>query len=521
MRFLSRAAGAALFVLAAIAGVPAAELDVRLWTEPESLDFQKAGPEFQDAIAADLFEGLVTDAADGSVIPGQARSWTVSPDGLTYSFALRDGIEWSDGTPVVAGDFVYAMRRMVDPATGAGAAFLLAPIRNAEAIMAGEIADPAQLGVAAPDDRTLVIELAAPMPAFLEALVLFPAYPLPAHAMDHVDFADPASVVSNGPYKLAGWSKGADLTLVRNDSYYGAAQMAVDKVTYHFVADDAAAAEGFKAGTYDIVTRFDAATAPALKSELGDAVRVTPWGGVQWMALKLDHAPLDNVAVRRAMSMAIDRDRLGAATGTQQIGAWGFVPPGTPGFESNPYAPDWAALPYAQRLEQAKSLMAAAGYSAANPLHLVIRHSMRPDRVALSQAVAAMWEPIGIEATLLGAEIETQQKAMFAGDFEVGASHWIADYSDGSDTLKLLTTGMPVNYGGYSNPGYDALLAQAAGEQDAARRAGLLHEAEALAMGDVPVIPLYWMISANLVSPEISGFVDNVRDVHRTRWLSK
>ena len=187
MRLRSWIAGIAIGLLASGAGM-ASELNVRLWTEPETLDFQKSGPEFQDAIAADLFEGLVTEAADGGVIAGQAKGWTVSADGLTYTFTLRDDDRWSDGAPVVAGDFVYAMRRMVDPATAAGAAFILSPIRNADAIMGGQIADVTQLGVSAPDDRTVVIELAAPMPGLLEALVQFPAYPLPAHAMQGPNF---------------------------------------------------------------------------------------------------------------------------------------------------------------------------------------------------------------------------------------------------------------------------------------------------------------------------------------------
>ena len=520
MRFRSWIAGIAIGLLASGAGM-ASELNVRLWTEPETLDFQKSGPEFQDAIAADLFEGLVTEAADGSVIAGQAKGWTASADGLTYTFTLRDDDRWSDGAPVVAGDFVYAMRRMVDPATAAGAAFILSPIRNADAIMGGQIADVTQLGVSAPDDRTVVIELAAPMPGLLEALVQFPAYPLPAHAMQGTDFPAPTSLPTNGPYKFESWSKGETMVLARNAGFHDAAQVGIDRVIYHFVADDKAAADGFKAGAYDVVTRFDVGTAPALRAELGAAVHVVPWGGVQWLALKLDHKPLDNAAVRRAMSMAIDRDSLGAATGTQQIGAWGFVPPGTPGFEHDGYVPDWASLPYAQRLEQAKALMAAAGYSETHPLHLVLRHSLLPGRVALAKAVAAMWQPIGIEAELRGSDIETQQKAMFGGDFEAGASHWIMDYADAGDTLKLLTTGMPINYGGYSNPAYDALLAAAGTEQDTAKRAGLLHRAEALAMEDVPVVPLYWMVSANLVAQGVAGFVDNVRDVHRTRWLSK
>lgn len=517
MRILAAIAAALCFSSAA----SAAPLDVRLWAQPQTFDLQLQGGEFQDAIFGDLYEGLVTDAADGSIIAGQAASWTVSPDGLTYTFTLRDDARWTDGTPVVAGDFVYAMRRMVAPATAAEFAYILGPI-NAEAINAGEVADATALGVAAPDDRTLVITLNEPTPYFLEALAQFPAYPLPQHAMAGIDFTRPETLVTNGPYRFGTAGTDGSVTLVRNGGYYDAAEVKVDEVVYHFAADDLAAADGFTTGTYDIVTRFDAASYPALKAKLGAEVRLTPWTAVQWIALKLDLPPLDRPEVREAMSMAIDRDRLaGEVVQSWQLPAYGLVPPGTPGFEGTPYAPQWAALPYPERLAKAKATMTAAGYTEAQPLKLVIRTSTRPDRVALSQGVADMWKPIGIDATLLATDIPVHQPAMFAGDFEAGAAHWVMDYADPFDTLKLLTSGMPINYGHYSNAAFDALLASTATETDAAARFALLRRAEVMAMADTPVVPVYWYVSRNLVSSAVRGFLDNVRDVHRTRWLSQ
>lgn len=219
--------------------------------------------------------------------------------------------------------------------------------------------------------------------------------------------------------------------------------------------------------------------------------------------------------------MVIDREEIGAGLlGTGQLAAYGMAPPGVPGFGSAVYMPDWTVKAREQRIAEATALMQSAGYGPDKPLKFQLRTSTLPAQVTISEAIAAAWKTIGAEVEFVRAEIPKHQATLNNRDFTAGAARWVLDYDDAADALALLKSGHPNNYPGYSNDAFDALLDKAALEQDAASRAALLRQAEAMALDDTAVIPITWSVSKNLVSPKVSGFENNVRNVHRARWLS-
>lgn len=505
---------AGFLLLAGAAG--ASTLTVQIAEAPASLDPHKATGEKPDQVIGDLFEGLVADDAEGRPIPGQAESWTISPDGLVYTFHLRDGLRWSDGAPLSADDFVFAFRRLLDPATAADFAYLQFPIKNAEAIATGKSEDIAALGVSAPDSRTLVIKLERRTPYFLDALLQPGAYPLPRHVMTALgaQWVKPEHIVGNGPYKLV--EAGPELIrAVRNETYHDATSVRITSVVYQ-VLDEEAALSAFDEGRVDIATRYAARGGYQRK-----ILHRTPALGLWYLAVNPSSGRLGRPEIRQALSMALDREALTAAIGAGDLPAFGMVPPGVPGFKTNTYRPDWANTPLAERQAQARRLLMQLGFGPGNPLPLTLRTSRRDSQITMGESVARMWGAIGITVDIVSTDIPAHQAALRKGDFAVAGARWILDYNDAADILGLLASDHPNNYRSYTNPTLDAALAGARHEADNNKRLVTLREIERRAMADAALIPLYWMTSNTLVAPTVSGFRDNVRDVHRTRWLEK
>jgi len=501
--------------------------------DPGSLDPHKVSGDWENRVVGDYIEGLVTEDANADAIPGQAESWEISEDGLVYTFKLRDGIQWTDGTPVTAGDFVFAFQRLMNPATASEYAYLQYPIKNAQAINAGEITDFNELGVKALDDKTVEITLEAPTPYFLQALTHYTAYPVPKHKVEELGDAwtSVENIVANGPYKIVEWLPGSYVRSEKNPDYYDAENVQIDEVYYHVLEDQAAALNRYRAGEFDILTDFPADQYQWIEQNLPGQAHVDPFLGIYYYVLNQEKEPLNDIRIREALSISVLRDVIGPdILGTGELPAYGWVPPGTANYEGEQYLPEWSTTSYEERVERAKALMTEAGYTPENPLTLQLRYNTNDNHQRIAVALAAMWEPIGVRIELFNAETAVHYDALRAGDFQIGRAGWLLDYSDAANTLDLLKTGTSQvggtvnwgnNYGRYSNEEFDSLLNQAATEQDLTARAGLLHQAEEIAMNDFAAIPIYWYVSKNVVSPKITGFVDNAKDIHRTRWLTK
>jgi oligopeptide transport system substrate-binding protein len=501
--------------------------------DPGTLDPHKASGDWENRVIGDYIEGLLTENAKAEAIPGQAESWDISEDGTVYTFHLRDGIQWSDGEPVTAGDFVFAFQRLFNPATAADYAYLQFPIKNSEKINSGEITDFNELGVKAIDDKTLEITLEAPTPFFLDALTHYTAYPVPQHLVEKFgdDWTKVENIVGNGPYLIKEWLPGSYVRSEKNADYYDAANVQIDEVYYHVLEDQAAALNRYRAGEFDILTDFPADQYQWLQDNLPGQAHVVPFLGVYYYVMNQEEGQvLSDIRIREALSTTVVREVIGPdILGTGELPAYGWVPPGTNNYVDTPYMPEWAATPYEERVEHAKELMTEAGYGPNNPLTLQLRYNTNDNHQRIAVAIAAMWEPIGVKVELFNAETAVHYDALRAGDFQVGRAGWLLDYNDPSNTLDLLKTGVDQggtmnwgnNYGRYSNDEFNALMTQASTELDLAARGELLAQAEKIAMDEFAAIPIYWYVSKDVVSPKISGFEENAKNIFRTRWLSK
>lgn len=521
---LKAAALASVFALSMAHAAQAVTLNTANGGEPGSIDPHKVAGDWENRIVGDYLEGLMAEDKQGNPIPGQAESYTLSDDGLVYTFKLRPGITWTDGVPVTAQDFEFAFKRLFDPKEANEYAYLQYPIKNSAKIAAGEITDFNELGVKALDDTTLEITLEAATPFFLQALTHYTAYPVPKHAIEKfgADWTKVENIVANGPFKIVEWVPGSFIRSVRNDSYYDAANVKIDEVTYNVTEDLAASLNRYRAGEFDIMTDFPSDQYELIKEQLPGQAHVVPFLGIYYYAMNQEKPEFQDIRVRQALTMAINRDVIGPdVLGTGELPAYGWVPLGTPNYEGEAYMPEWASLPYEEKVAKAAALMAEAGYTPENPLKIQLRYNTNDNHQRIAVAIGAMWKPIGVEIELFNAETAVHYDALRAGDFQIGRAGWLMDYPDASNTLDLLKTGVENNFGNFSNAEYDDLMAKASSEQDLVKRAELMHQAEKIAMDAFAAIPIYWYVSKNVVSPKITGFEDNAKDVHRHRWMTK
>lgn len=279
--------------------------------DPESVDPHKTSTVYEADILRDIFLGLVTEDAKSKAIPGAAESWTVSDDGKTYTFKLRAGATWSDGTPVTAEDYVYSWRRLQDPATAAEYASMLYPVVGAEEFNTGK-GKAEDMGVKAVDANTLEVNLKAPTPYFLEMLTHQSTYAISKANVEKfgADWVKPGNMVTNGAYTLAEFVPNDHIKLVKNPKFYDAANVKIDVVNYIPNEDRSAAMKRFEAGELDSYADLPTEQLADLKTKFGDQIRVGPYLGTYYYAIKTDKAPWDNVKLRTAVSEAIDRDFL-------------------------------------------------------------------------------------------------------------------------------------------------------------------------------------------------------------------
>jgi len=284
--------------------------------EPESVDPHKTSTVYEANVLRDLFEGLVMQDAKTNLIPGAAESWTISDDGKVYTFKLRQGAVWSDGSPVTADDFVYSFHRLEDPATAAEYASMLFPIVNAEQVNTGK-AKPEEMGVKAIDANTLEVTLKAPTPYFLEMLTHQAAYPVNKASIDKLgaDWIKPGNLVSNGPFTLAEWVPNDHIKMVKNPKFHDADSVKIDVVNFIPTEDRSSAMKRYEAGELDSYDDLPTEQLADLKAKFGDQVRVKPYLGTYYYAIKTDKEPWSNPKLRRAISMAIDRDFLARRCG--------------------------------------------------------------------------------------------------------------------------------------------------------------------------------------------------------------
>ncbi len=494
--------------------------------DPESLDPHKTSTVYEANILRDLFSGLMVHNAKAELEAGAAESYTVSPDGKVYTFKLRADGKWSDGSAITAHDYVFSWQRLVDPATAAEYAYLLAPVVNAEDVTAGK-KQPAELGVKALDDMTFEVTLNAATPYFPEMMTHQSTYAVSKANVETFgkDFIKPGKLVTNGAYMLAEFVPNDHVKVVKNPMFFDAANVQIDVVNYIPTEDRSTAMKRLETGELDSNDDIPTEQLADLRAKFGDQVRIGPYLGTYYYAFKIDKAPWDNVKLRHAVSMAIDRDYLAEKVWTNtMVPAYSFVPPGVPGYESSPTS--YADMSQIDREDEAKKALAELGYGPDKPLKMEIRYNTSENHKNTAVAIQEQLKPLGIEVSLLNTDTKTHYGFLEQhGDFDIARAGWIADYKDPANFLDLCKTGTGNNYSGYANPDYDKLMADAAvsaDPNDGSKRSKLLSEAESVGVArDLCVVPLLYYSYHTIVSNKIKGWENNVMDVHATRYLRK
>jgi len=490
--------------------------------DPDSLDPQKARGFEAQSVLRDLCEGLTTLDKHAAVAPGVASTWGASPDGKTYVFKLRREARWSNGQPLVAADFVAALERLVDPATGSGYAEYIDAIVNAADITAGR-KPPQSLGVTAPDDSTVAIQLATAAP-YLPTLLSHPAT-CPVHrptlAQHPEGFARPGVMVSNGAFVLKEWVQGSYILAARNHYYWNDAATHLDAVKYLLIPDENAELARYRGGELEITFVVPRGQFDWIKAHLAAELHVFPQLATNYYGFNLRRPPFrDNLKLRRALSLVVDRDKLAQLVlRVGELPAWGWVPPGVDHYTSQSF--DYRSAPLGERLREAQRLYAEAGFSREHPVRFELRYNSGEVHTKLAVAVASMWkEALGADVRLTQVEFKSLLQDIDRGDVEMFSSSWTGDYNDAYTFAQYLKSDFGVNLPHYSSAEYDALVTRAAAETDAGRREALLEEAERVALREHPLIPLYFYVNKHLVKPEVLGWYDNVMNVVYSRDLA-
>jgi len=519
---------AATLGLGAMAPAPAAAemvLHRGNGAEPETLDPHKSTGEGESWIQYDLFEGLMTLDAKGNLIPGAATDWSVSGDGLTYTFTLRDGNTWSDGTPVTAADYVFSWRRLVDPATNSRYAFFLWPVKNAEKISKGEL-PPTAMGVEAVDDRTFRVTLEAPTSYFVSSLQHHATYAVSkANVEKHGnDFIKPGNLLSNGAYTLAEAVPQGHVKLVKNPRFHDAANVKIDAVYYYPTENRDTELKRFRAGELDLTYDVPENQIDWVKKNMAAEFRVAPFFSTYYYSINLRNEPWkSNPDLRAALSLAIDRDILtGKITQAGEVPAYAFTPPGTDNYTTP--QPEWASWTQAQRDAKAQDLLAKHGYGkGGKPLQVELLFNTSENHRKLAIAIASMWQQkLGVQTVLNNQEwkvfLNNRSEKKYR---DVVRNGWVGDYNDAYTFLSLFRSDNDgQNHSSYANADFDRLIMGAAVETDPAKRRAMMEEAELIMLNDHPIIPLYVYVTTNMVSSKVKGWEDNIRNIHPTRWMS-
>lgn len=486
---------ACLAVLAALASAPPAAAEALhrgLGPAPDSIEPHRAQGLSAFNLLRDLHEGLLTRDAHGRPVPGLAQAWTVSSDRRSWTFTLRPEARWSDGTPILAEDFVRGWRHVLDPASASPTAAWLE--------------DVVEVDAPAPD--RFLVRLRRPLPWFEELLTLPPTLPL----------APPGPHRYSGAFRLERSVPGSRFELSRNPHHHDADAVALDRVVWHVTEDAGAEMARFRAGELQITEAVPLGRLEWLQRELGPALRISPYLGSFFLVYNLDRAPLGRVPeLRRALSLAIDRDILvNRVLGSGELAAERLLPPGLPGWPD----PQRDPRPFADRVAEARSLLSEAGYGPRRPLEVELRFNSSLSHRRMGAAVAAMWKQhLGVVTRQVTEEWKVFVTNRRQGRItEIVRGGWIADWADPGNFLGLFHSQSPLNYAFFRDPAFDALLDRAA-DLDPAARLPLLIEAEQHLLDRHVIIPLYFYVSRHLVDPRVHGWEDNVMDIHLSRWL--
>lgn len=505
-------------------GNAAQELYIGIGTEPEGLDPHLVTGVTEHYVLLSLLEGLTTvHPKTLEIEPGVAERWEVSGDGREYTFYLDPEARWSNGDPVTSDDFLFSFERILTPELGAPYAYMLYSIQNAEAFNKGKLTDFGEVGVRAPDPRTLQFTLESPTPYFLSLSTHYTWWPVhPPTVLAHGGMADriskwtkPDNFVSNGPFALKTWRLNHSIEVEKNAYYRDAHAVRLNAVHFLPISMDTEE-RAFRADQLHITSTVPIPRIDWYRENAPERLRFDTYLGVYYYLVNTAREPLDDPRVRKALAYSIDREALTEhVLKAGQEPAYHFTPPETGGYTAE------AKLSYDPEL--ARQLLADAGYPEGDgfpEFELLFNTSESHRTVAV--AIQQMWkEELGIDISLYNQEWKVYLASRKERDFDLARAAWIGDYVDPNTFLSLGVSDNGNNHSNWGNARYDALLREAALTQDPANRHQLFQRAEKILIDEMPVIPIYFYVRSTLIDEAVRGWHPNILDYHPYQdvWL--
>ncbi|AGA69537.1 ABC-type oligopeptide transport system, periplasmic component [Desulfitobacterium dichloroeliminans LMG P-21439] len=489
------------------------QLVAQIGPNPETLD-----PALNSAVDGGnmllfAFDCLLNVDKDNKIIPGAAEKWETSPDGLTWTFHLREGLKWSDGSPLTAKDFVYSWKRVADPATAAPyGQTMLGMVKGFDEAAGG---NPDALAVSAPDDKTFVVELANPT-AYFDSLAAFaalsPVQQATIEANGDAWATKPESYIGNGPFYISEWVPSSYILFTKNPNYRDAASIKLDSIKLLLIEDSNAAYAAYKTGEAMMIKDVPTAEIPSLQGN--SEFYIDPLLGTYYVDLNNTLDQFSDPRVRMALSLAIDRKYVAETLmqGTYTP-ASNFIGTGVADWDGSSFMDNAnGGKPYISiddhegNLTKAKELLAEAGYPEGKGFP-AITYSLNDAgyHKVVAQYIQQAWKELGLTVSVEVVEWASFTPQRRAGDYQISRDGWLFDYNDASNMLELMYSTNGNNNAKYNSPAFDALMDKAAAEVDPKTRSGYLHQAEDVMMADAAIIPIAYYNQFYLQSPKITG----------------
>jgi oligopeptide transport system substrate-binding protein len=486
---------------------PAQVLRISQRNEPADLDPATANLPDDFFVIRALGEGLLVPVPDGErPRAAAAERYAVSPDGLTYTFLLRPKGKWSNGEPVTADDFIASYQRVLQPATAAPKADLFFAVKNARAYATGALTDFNAVGFRALDERTLVISLERPTPEFPVIVASPPWIPVnPRTVAQHGrNWTQPANHVGNGPFRLTEWRSQQRIVVSRSATYHDPAIIRLDQV--HFLRFDSGDSEerAYRAGQVDITMGVPTTKIATHARERPAELVQTPLAETRYLAFNTTRPPFNDPRVRRALSLAIDRERIVSRVLLgDQLPAGRMLPPPLRGNR------DLAPLPSEHRFDPnaARALLAEAGFAQGRNFPRLELYAWSASQSPVLEVLQQMWrQELGVEVAVGIRELKVHMAALRTGDFDLGFVNTLLDLLDSLPLLADFTSAAPNNLPHWQNEGFDRIIESARSRTDLGRRESELLAAEILLLEQAPVAPIYFNTRNSLVSPRVRGW---------------
>ncbi len=497
-------------------------------TEPQDLDPHIVTGVTENNIISALFEGLVSEHPKTlAPMPGQAKSWTISEDGLRYEFVLRENAKWSNGDPVTAQDFVWSWERILTPALGAEYAYQLYPVAGAEAFHKGEITSFDEVGVRALGEKRLEVVLENPTPYFLSLLThysTFAVHPPTLKAFGDMSergskWTRPGNLVGNGPFLLKTWRLNYLIEVVKNPEYWDAKRVRLSAIRFYPIDNAQTEERMFRTGALHVASTTPSSKIEVYEENNPEQISINPYLGTYFYRFNVNRPPLDNPLVRRALSMSIDREAIiSAVTKGGQLPAFSFTPPDTQGYFP-PEGEGSYAISY--NVPRARALLAEAGFPEGDGFpELELLYNTSDGHRKIAEAIQQMWKSaLGIDVRLANTDWKVYLSRTNNLDYDISRAGWIGDYPDPNTFLDMMLSEGGNNRTGWRNEQYDNLIRKAATQSSQADRYQTFSSAEEILNKEAPLMPIYTYTRVTLKHPSVQNWHANILDRHPYKYI--